>query len=257
MSEFLTSPIARDPWLEEQRLKYIGCPDFVSREHAREAGRNPQWAGPDTLEVTTLSIHQGERTEKRRCLVDQQGCVVTSDQLRELIAIASEAFELLPDEDLEQYNLNQRERRFMGWIEQNSGQPYEEHVAGIRPKRVPRVHKPQPGYVYVVEGGGYYKIGKAKDIRNRTTWFELKLPFEVKLVYLIESEYYSETEKELHLAFANKRINGEWFDLTEEDLDYIMRTYTNADTPSAPQAVRKLKGGSLVGERRTCGAAQW
>ena len=234
MSEFLTSPITRDPWLEEQRLKYVSWPDFISRERAREEGDYPQWFGPDTLEVTTLSIQQGERTEKRRCLVDQQGCVVTSGQLRELIVVASEVFELLTDEDLEQFNLNQRERRFMDWVEQNSGQPYEDHVAGRRPRKMPRVREPQSGFVYVVEGGGYHKIGKAKDIRNRTAWFELKLPFEVDLVHLIESEDYSETEKELHLAFANKRVNGEWFDLSEEDLDHIRRRYANVEIPSAP-----------------------
>lgn len=53
-------------------------------------------------------------------------------------------------------------------------------------------------------------------------------------MHLIESEAYSETEKELHLAFANKRVNGKWFDISEEDLDHIRRTYANAETPSAP-----------------------
>ncbi|MGD8567356.1 MAG: GIY-YIG nuclease family protein [Gammaproteobacteria bacterium] len=36
-------------------------------------------------------------------------------------------------------------------------------------------------------------------------------------------------ESELHKKFSSKRIKGEWFDLSDGDIEYVIRTYVNTD----------------------------
>lgn len=78
------------------------------------------------------------------------------------------------------------------------------------------------GYVYlVVSDSGYYKIGKTKYPDDRRQTFEIKLPFRIKFEALIFSENMNRLEKDLHAKFTHKRIDGEWFDLSADDVEYI------------------------------------
>lgn len=88
----------------------------------------------------------------------------------------------------------------------------------------PKSHVPRKrkGAIYLLEGQkGVYKIGKSVDLTNRAKWFGLKLPFPVTLVHHFESSDYTAAEIELHKRFETKRINGEWFALSDEDVAYI------------------------------------
>lgn len=78
-----------------------------------------------------------------------------------------------------------------------------------------------PGYVYLIESEYGYKIGKTVNIKSRTRLFEVKLPFPIKLINYSWFDSYSKAERELHVRFAHKRREGEWFDLDQADLDYI------------------------------------
>lgn len=81
---------------------------------------------------------------------------------------------------------------------------------------------PKPGYVYLVQGPpGLYKIGKSKDPEDRVRTFGVKLPFEVDLIHTIQCADYTAAEKALHLRFADKRSEGEWFALADEDVETI------------------------------------
>ncbi len=80
----------------------------------------------------------------------------------------------------------------------------------------------RPGFIYLVKSStGHYKIGRAKNPDDRRRTFEVKLPFEVELIHTISSQNYSQAERSLHKRFAGKRVNGEWFALTDEDVTYI------------------------------------
>lgn len=80
----------------------------------------------------------------------------------------------------------------------------------------------QAGWIYVLEGGGYHKIGRTTNLDGRMKQIVSKLPFEVTLLYKI---FYPEqlpgVERGLHEKFADKRVNGEWFKLDEEDLEWF------------------------------------
>ncbi len=80
-----------------------------------------------------------------------------------------------------------------------------------------------PGYVYFVQEHmtGSFKIGKTKNIEKRMNIFGVKLPFENKLIYLIKTANHHQTEVVFHKHFSNKRLEGEWFALSKEDLSWI------------------------------------
>ena len=82
---------------------------------------------------------------------------------------------------------------------------------------------PTGGYVYVVGSDHGYKIGKTVNLKNRYKLFEVKLPFHIWLESYAWFENYSEAESNFHRVFANKRKEGEWFDLSASDLEYIKR----------------------------------
>lgn len=79
------------------------------------------------------------------------------------------------------------------------------------------------GFVYVLKeiNGTHYKIGRTVDPDNRLRTFSVKLPFPVKFEHLIKCEDMYALERELHKRFLHKHINGEWFALDNEDLEYI------------------------------------
>lgn len=66
-----------------------------------------------------------------------------------------------------------------------------------------------------------YKIGYTKrDVNERVSELKTGNPseFVVEKLY-IAKQYGSSIEKNLHNYFKNVRIKGEWFDLTESDID--------------------------------------
>lgn len=78
------------------------------------------------------------------------------------------------------------------------------------------------GYVYLIQSPTQaYKIGRTRNPDNRMETFTVKLPFEVEYVCVIQCEDMYGLERELHQRFADKRVNGEWFSLTLEDVEYI------------------------------------
>lgn len=78
------------------------------------------------------------------------------------------------------------------------------------------------GFVYLVRSeGGYYKIGRTKNPANRIKTFKVKLPFEIEYVAIIQTNDMYALEKELHKKYKPKKVNGEWFSLNDDDLNYI------------------------------------
>jgi hypothetical protein len=78
------------------------------------------------------------------------------------------------------------------------------------------------GYVYLLNSpSNYYKIGRSKDPHSRKATFDIKLPFEVEFEHIIKTNDMIELEEQLHLRFAHCRVNGEWFDLSADDVAYI------------------------------------
>lgn len=67
---------------------------------------------------------------------------------------------------------------------------------------------------------GYTKIGKSIDPKRRERGFKCS-NLAIELRYVCNSN----VETELHQKFADKRVDREWFNLTDEDIMYICRNY--------------------------------
>lgn len=89
------------------------------------------------------------------------------------------------------------------------------------PKTVVKKRVTKTGHIYLLSGGGYYKIGKSKNVVTRTSQIMEKLPFKAEVVCTIQSDDMNATESDLHKRFADKRANGEWFELDNDDVEYI------------------------------------
>lgn len=77
------------------------------------------------------------------------------------------------------------------------------------------------GYIYLLEGREYYKIGRSVEPKKRTNTLQIQLPFEVNLKSTVFSYHYKELEKSLHKKFEDKNTNGEWFELSNKDIEFI------------------------------------
>ncbi len=83
-----------------------------------------------------------------------------------------------------------------------------------------------PGYVYLMRADtpevNWYKIGLSIDPEFRLKTFNaIKLPFEMELVCVIQTPSMRELESQLHGWFADRRLRGEWFSLSEDDVEFI------------------------------------
>ncbi len=84
--------------------------------------------------------------------------------------------------------------------------------------------------IYVVRCRFLFKIGSAKHVPIRIAALRCGNPFPVELVLDIPSQHPLRDERRWHRKFHTKRVNGEWFRLTKEDLELI-RTTTPGDSP--------------------------
>ncbi|ANU16429.1 hypothetical protein BBI11_04870 [Planococcus maritimus] len=87
----------------------------------------------------------------------------------------------------------------------------------------PDVPGKAPGYVYFVQEqmNGSFKIGKTKHVERYMNLFVVKLPFENKLIHLIKSGDHHQTKAAFHQHFKNKRLEGEWFALNQDDVAWL------------------------------------
>lgn len=79
------------------------------------------------------------------------------------------------------------------------------------------------GYVYLMKSGRFYKIGKTNSLGRREYELAIQLPEKVSTVHKIKTDDPSGIEAYWHKRFENKRKNGEWFELTAEDIQVFKR----------------------------------
>jgi hypothetical protein len=78
------------------------------------------------------------------------------------------------------------------------------------------------GFVYLIgetDNNGRYKIGstRAKKVDKRLKQLQTGNSSELYIKETFETEHPFKLEKMLHNHFENKRLSGEWFELSEAD----------------------------------------
>jgi hypothetical protein len=89
-----------------------------------------------------------------------------------------------------------------------------------------RSNQARPGFIYVIRCGPYYKIGLSKQLDRRIKTLSIQLPHPVEVVMTAPVGNMYRHEQELHSVFSDRRMNGEWFQLSEQDLETIRAMYT-------------------------------
>ncbi len=82
-----------------------------------------------------------------------------------------------------------------------------------------RLAKNPTGGVYLIKSGQHFKIGKANDFEQRIKQVKLQLPEKAVEVHRIYTDDPLGIESYWHKRFKEKRKNGEWFELAEEDVE--------------------------------------
>lgn len=80
---------------------------------------------------------------------------------------------------------------------------------------------PRTGVVYVLKSAYGYKVGRTRSVPTRMRTFAVRLPFFYTIPLCVWFEDCEEAERRYHAKFREQRINGEWFNLSEVDIEQI------------------------------------
>ena len=83
--------------------------------------------------------------------------------------------------------------------------------------------EPVIGYVYLLKSGKYYKIGRSNAPGRRQYELSVQLPERVVSMHTIRTDDPVGIEHYWHQRFAQRRKNGEWFELRAEDVSAFKR----------------------------------
>lgn len=74
-------------------------------------------------------------------------------------------------------------------------------------------------YLFRVRDSNMYKIGYTSNIKKRIKQQQVGNPGEIELVHSFASRYPSLLEKAMHGKFKSKKVRGEWFELTDDEVN--------------------------------------
>lgn len=81
--------------------------------------------------------------------------------------------------------------------------------------------EPQTPHVYLLRAGPAYKIGNAISVEVRAHDLQTGCPYPVEIVAKWKHVEARKFERQLHEQFQEKRMAGEWFALSSDDVERI------------------------------------
>lgn len=149
----------------------------------------------DCIEITQDST-------KYIALIDNCGAILTWSEIQGILQAIEPFYNHFSDEQIELHNKNRY----------NIPNPQ---------KHEKEKEKNTTGYVYLLKAGKFYKIGLTKTLDERIKQLSTIPPFDLELIHAIASYDMYTLETDLHEKFSAKRKRGEWFELTQADVDFI------------------------------------
>jgi Meiotically up-regulated gene 113 len=86
-----------------------------------------------------------------------------------------------------------------------------------------RKEKLATGFVYLMKSGRHHKIGRTISVGSRERQLAVKIPIPPTTIHAIETDDPSGVEAYWHHRFAEKRGEGEWFNLSSDDIKAFKR----------------------------------
>lgn len=111
-------------------------------------------------------------------------------------------------------------------MEKRSFEPFHANQAELEEiMSAPFPEGSAPGYVYFVQEHltGTFNIGKTKNITKRMNVYHIKLPMKNELLFFVKSGNHHKTKAAFHKHFATKQVDGEWFKLSIEDVEWVKK----------------------------------
>ena len=119
---------------------------------------------------------------------------------------------------------NEKGNKQFEYLKNNKNKPlweimtFSENYYPIKEKK--NINK-NAGYVYLLEYNNLYKIGCSKNIDKRLHDLEKNTPHKINLIHSIKTDNKYKLENELHQKYKDKRSKGEWFSLSDSDIQNI------------------------------------
>lgn len=79
------------------------------------------------------------------------------------------------------------------------------------------------GFVYLLKASRYFKIGRSNSFERRSRELAIQLPERAETVHVIRTDDPIGIELYWHRRFEAKRKNGEWFELSAQDVKAFKR----------------------------------
>jgi len=154
-----------------------------------------------TARYTSLEFHYDHHDKAVHALYTDM-TMPSREDFEELVRLWRRFYEIVPDDFVSKWNKSTRRR-------------IEEAESTERDKS---------GYVYLAKSEtGHFKIGLSINPAKRIKIFDTKMPVAVELVHTIPADDMRQAEGILHGRFADKRHEGEWFNLDQGDVAYVRK----------------------------------
>ena len=79
-------------------------------------------------------------------------------------------------------------------------------------------------FIYIIKAYDdnlYYKIGITNKIEKRLKALKTGNNNEIEAIFLFQSDYASKIESKIHLLYKTKRVKGEWFLLSNDEVEKV------------------------------------
>jgi hypothetical protein len=90
--------------------------------------------------------------------------------------------------------------------------------------RAPSQLRSGEGVVYLIRSGPRHKIGITTNLNRRIDQLKAQAPYPLEVVHTASGKRYAQMESQLHRAYEDCRVHGEWFELDPDQVAAVIES---------------------------------